>query len=212
MVFKKTYIILFATLLLLSFGIAFALHQSSHQAMHPMQMRALGGYMYHPARPVEAVNLVDNKLEIFNPQRLKGIWSLLFFGYTYCPDICPTTMQTLRKVEQHLIGTELEGKLQIALVTVDPDRDTAENMDQYVNYFNPDFLGLSGKLSDILDFATQLSVRFEKQPLDDAGNYLVDHSSQIAIINPNGQYHGFLKPPFKIENMAEVLLEMQHQI
>ena len=90
---------------------------------------------------------------------------------------------------------------QVMLVTVDPARDTVEQLGQYVPYFNQSFVGVTGEFLKVHSFATNLSAPFQKVP-GGGKNYLVDHSSYIFVINPRGDYHGFFKPPFSPEGFA----------
>ena len=165
------------------------------------QLRANGAWMYNPPRKVEEFTLRDHHDKEFTKRNLEGKWTLLFVGYTSCPDVCPTTLATLAKLKKELVGTEAEANTQVVLVSADPARDTPERLAQYVTYFDPQFIGVTGEFLDLQRFATNLSIAFTKVPGSDPNNYLVDHSGNIVLINPRGDYQGFFKPPFDIAKL-----------
>ena len=126
---------------------------------------------------------------------MKGKWSLVFFGFTHCPDICPTTLSTLAKLIKNL-DESVVADTQVVLVSVDPARDTVDVLSKYVPHFNPDFVGVTGEFIEIKRLATQLNVAFAKVVTNhERGEYTVDHGATVALINPRGDYHGFFKPP-----------------
>lgn len=163
------------------------------RVMTAAEMKVNGFYLLETPRNFGEIKLVDHHGEAFTRSRLEGRWTLLFFGFTHCPDICPTTMAFLDQFMEQLEGTEVEDT-QVVLVTVDPARDTVEQLAAYVPYFNEDFLGLTGEFLDVHRFATALNTPFRKVPGQDE-NYQVDHSANVVLINPRGDYHGFFKAP-----------------
>ncbi len=163
------------------------------RVMPVTEMKVNGFYQLDTPRNFGEINLVDHHGAPFTRERFEGRWSLVFFGFTYCPDICPTTMSFLNQFMAQLEGTEVEDT-QVVLVSVDPARDTVEQLAAYVPYFNPDFIGVTGEFLDIHRFATALNTPFRKVPGQDE-NYLVDHSANVVLINPRGDYHGFFKAP-----------------
>jgi len=165
------------------------------------QLAENGLFVYEVPRNVQDFSLRDHNGEPFTKSNLAGKWSLLFFGYTYCPDICPITLATIRQFEGLLREAGVEDPLQVVLVSVDPQRDTPEKLGAYVSYFSEDYLGVTGEYIDIFNLARQLNIAFGYQPAEN-GNYLVSHSGEIAIINPNGDFHGFFKIPHDPEKMA----------
>lgn len=116
----------------------------------------------------------------------------MFFGFTHCPDVCPTTLLQLKTVKQQL-QPDIAAQTQFVLVSVDPARDTVAQLEQYMLYFDPEFVGLTGDFLEIKRLATQLNMAFVKVTQGDS--YTVDHSANIAIVNPYGHYHGFVKAP-----------------
>ena len=163
------------------------------RVMTATEMKVNGLYLLETPRNFGEINLVDHHGEAFTRDRLEGGWTLVFFGFTHCPDICPTTMAFLDKFMGQLEGTEVEDT-QVVLMTVDPARDTVEQLAEYVPYFNEEFLGVTGEFLDVHRFATALNTPFRKVPGQDE-NYQVDHSANVVLINPRGDYHGFFKAP-----------------
>ncbi len=171
------------------------------------QLRELGTVVFEAPRSFATGPLHDHKDKPFDASRWKGKWSLVFFGYTYCPDICPTTMATLRSMKQAL-APELQQDTQVVLVSVDPARDTSAKLAKYVEYFDPEFIGVSGEFLDLQRFGQQLNSAFNKVP-GGGKDYLVDHSANIVLINPRGDYQGFIKPPFEVERLTHAYEQLR---
>lgn len=163
------------------------------------EMQINGLYVLETPRNFGEVNLVDHHGDAFTNERLKGKWTLIFFGFTYCPDICPTTMSFLNDLMGQLEGTEVEDT-EVVMVSVDPARDTVEKLAGYVPYFNPEFTGVTGDFLDIHRFATALNTPFRKVA-GQGEDYQVDHSANVVLINPRGDYHGFFKAPLDMAKM-----------
>jgi protein SCO1 len=178
------------------------------------EMKINGLYLLQTPRNFGQLGLVDHRGEPFGNASLQGKWTLVFFGFTYCPDVCPTTMSFLDELMGQLDGTEAEDT-QVVMVTVDPARDTVEQLAGYVPYFNPDFIGVTGEFLDIHRFATALNTPFRKV-VGEGDNYLVDHSANVVLINPRGDYHGFFKAPLDMAKMkltyrsARAMWDRQH--
>ncbi len=155
--------------------------------------------------------LVDQHGADFTRESLHQHWSLLFFGYTHCPDICPTTMSTLQKTAQQLHNTRLSGgTVQFVLVSVDPERDTPEHLAQYVSYFNKDFIGVTGSPQAIDDLTRPLGIMHAKQEATSSDNYLVDHSASILLVDPQARFHAVFSPPHLANNLASDLKKLSN--
>ncbi|MFT5709529.1 MAG: protein SCO1/2 [Halioglobus sp.] len=163
------------------------------------EMKLNGAYMLDTPRRIGEFNLIDHSGGPFTNERFEGVWTLVFFGFTNCPDICPTTMAFLNQLVQSLEGTEAEDT-RVVMVSVDPARDSVDVLAQYVPYFNPDFVGVTGEFLDIHRFATGLNTPFRKAP-GQGKNYQVDHSANVVLINPRGDYHGFFRAPLDLGKM-----------
>ncbi|MEZ5502804.1 MAG: SCO family protein [Halioglobus sp.] len=187
-------------LVLIALVVAGFVHRISlPRAMTHSEMKVNGLYLLDTPRDIGDIALIDQNGKPFNRDRLKGHWSLVFFGYTYCPDVCPTTMAFLNKFVASLDSAEAQDT-QVVMVSVDPARDTVQQLASYVPYFNPGFIGVTGEFLDIHRFATALNTPFRKVP-GEGGNYLIDHSANVVLINPRGDYHGFFKPPLDLAKM-----------
>ena len=163
--------------------------------LNSMELRANGAFVFDQPRIFKDFALTDHRGQPFSQAQLQGKWTLAFFGFTHCPDICPTTMAALSKLTG-VLDEEVLADTQVVLVTVDPARDTVEKLAEYVPYFNPEFVGLTGDYIDIKRLASQLNIAMAKAP-NQGEDYSVDHSAYVALINPRGHYHGFFKPPFE---------------
>lgn len=166
------------------------------------QLNENGLFVYDVPRRFSGFALTDHNGKPFTQDWLTGKWSLLFFGYTFCPDICPITLATIRQFEGLLADTEAAGSVQVAMISVDPQRDTPEKLRGYMGFFSPDYMGATGEYIDIFNLARQLNVAFGYQPQEN-GEYLVNHSGEIILINPDGHFHGFFKMPHDPERMAQ---------
>ena len=177
----------------------FVYRVSLPRIMTASEMSANGLYLLETPRNIGEFDLIDHHGNPFNPGRLDGQWTLVFFGFTHCPDICPTTMTFLNTFLESLEGTEAQDP-QVVMVSVDPARDTVQQLADYMPYFNSDFIGVTGEFLDIHRFATKLNTPFRKV-MDEDGSYQVDHSSNIVLINPRGDYHGFFRAPLDLAKM-----------
>jgi protein SCO1/2 len=166
------------------------------------QLAENGLFVYDLPRPVAAFALTDHTGAPFTQERLRGKWSVLFFGYTFCPDICPITLATIRQFDELLqeADPEAAAQLQVAMISVDPQRDTPEKLDAYMGYFDADYIGVTGEYINIFNLGRQLNVAFGYTPAEN-GEYLVNHSGEIILINPNGDFLGFFKTPHDPEKM-----------
>ncbi|XOV86236.1 MAG: SCO family protein [Pseudomonadota bacterium] len=172
----------------------------STRGLSEEQYAALGFYRFENPRLIEDFSLLDQDGTPVNIDNLKGQWSLLFFGFTFCPDICPTTMGVLARAVE-----KLDVDPQVVMVSVDPERDSPAQLKQYVPAFNPAFIGYTGEFDQIVKLATQVNIAFGKVPGPTAGSYLVDHSASIVVINPDGRYAGFIKTPHSEANIATIM-------
>jgi len=170
------------------------------RAMNPAELRANGAFLFDMPRSFEDFALVDHRGQSFTRDSLKGHWTLVFFGFTYCPDICPTTMAFLNTLVGELASTEVGKDTEVLMVSVDPARDTVDKLAAYVPFFNPEFVGVTGEFLEIHRFATALNTPFRKAPGQD-GDYQIDHGANIALINPKGDFHAFFSPPFELAKM-----------
>ena len=160
------------------------------------EMRANGLFLFDIPRDPGRFTLTDHHGESFTEAELEGHWTLLFFGFTHCPDICPTTLSLLAQLSEQLQSTE-GADTRVVMVTVDPARDTPEVLAGYVPYFNPDFLGVTGEFVNIMTIAQAFNAPFRKITEPD-GSYTLDHGANVGLINPRGDFHGFFRAPLDL--------------
>jgi protein SCO1/2 len=139
-------------------------------------------------------SLLDQSGAPVNPDSFRGQWDLVFFGFTNCPDICPTTLQVLASAKRELADAGVTTLPRIVLVSVDPERDTPEVLGQYVDYFGEGNLGITGELEEIRKLTSGLGIYFEKAATAD-DNYSVDHSAAVLVINPDGEFSALFSAP-----------------
>jgi protein SCO1 len=141
-------------------------------------------------------------------QSYQDKWLAIYFGYTSCPDICPTTMMELAQAIQ-AIGPRAAG-LQVLFVSVDPQRDKPDLLAEYLKTFDPRFVGLTGRSAQISAAAKSFNVFYERHDTDD-GNYSYDHSSYLYLVDPRGQLVEALGSERNSEQIAAVLLSLMSQ-
>lgn len=155
-----------------------------HRAQAEPEIQAL---LYPTPKQLPEFSLVDHKGEKFSRDQLLGQWSIIFFGYTFCPDICPTTMATLSSISKDL-PDDVANKVQVVFVSVDPERDTVERLANYVPFYNPDFIGTTGSDVQLKIISMAVGAVYLKMPMGDS--YQMQHTGRIFIIDPMGRRFG----------------------
>jgi protein SCO1/2 len=144
------------------------------------------GTMYaEPYPPAPEIELNRDNGTSFKLSEMRGNVVLLFFGYTSCPDVCPTTMAELKQALEELDENDAK-QVQVLFVTVDPERDTPERVQEYVNHFNSDFIGLSGTESELTEVWKKYGVFRENVEGNSAAGYLVNHTARVTLIDRDG--------------------------
>ena len=174
------------------------------------QLKEMGVFILPTPREISEFALTSHRGEPFTLEDLEGRWTFAFFGFTNCPDICPTSMSVLGQAQTRLSESDAgrAGEFQGLMVTVDPERDTLDRLSEYVGAFSSDLIGVRGDLDTTAGFAKELHVAFAKVPVLGpdavaiADAYQVDHTANVVIINPHGHYHGFIKYPQQPDNIA----------
>jgi protein SCO1 len=159
----------------------------SHQALAALAQTLLP---VERGAPVAVPLLVTDDGLLFDPARLKGRWSLVFFGFTSCPDVCPLTLQLLSAVAQDSASGVPAGATQVVFVTVDPKRDTPARLKSYLAHFDERFIGLTGSRADLDRFAAQLGAASEP-----SGSGGIDHSTSVFALDPQGRLAGVMLRP-----------------
>ena len=167
------------------------------------EYKQIGFYKLVRTRQINNFELIEGSNK-FSNNDLKGAWDILFLGFASCPDMCPMTMKKMAMADSNL-PVEISSKVNFRMISVDPDRDTPEKMQEYASAFNPNFSGITGDIEVIYKLATDLTLPFVPVIGSDVTNYDMDHSMNLAVIDPNGNYFGFFKSPHTPERMAKVL-------
>ena len=167
------------------------------------------GTVYDPPLPAPEIELARDNGSSFKLSAMRGKIVLLYFGYTFCPDVCPTTLSDLRRVMDDL--GEDATRVQVLFVTVDPERDAPEKMREYVSHFNPTFIGLSGSMEELEVIWSDYGVyREEEQLPNSATGYLVNHTARVYLIDQNGNLrlsYSFGTPTDDIVHDLKILFE-----
>ena len=164
-----------------------------------------GLFLFDEPKQISDFEFLSSDKKIFSKSDLMGKWTLMYFGFTKCPDECPTTMYQLSKLIKVLRDKEykLDDK-QWILVSIDPERDTPEMIDNYAKGFDKDFIGVSNNRPMLLSLATQLSVN---NVMPSSSNHmdhshLDNHVNNIILLDPNGDFAGIFRPPFDVSRLS----------
>lgn len=206
----QTTVFILVALIALVIGLTVYRVLDSEPQVDPTRMLDAGIILLPQSRTVPALSLINQEGEAVQVDELKGKWTLLFFGYTFCPDICPATLAELRQLRNEL-PEALRERMQPVLVSVDPHRDTPEQLKQYLGFFGAGFIGLTGPLEDIQTLANGVGIPFI--PGDTSReNYTVDHSGNLVLIGPDGRQRGFIRAPLKVQKLKEHLPGLLTQV
>lgn len=154
-------------------------------------------------RPLPRFALIDHENRPFTRESLLGRTSLVFFGFTHCPDICPATLQQLASARRQIAESadDAAGPVpQIILISVDPERDTPAKLEGYVEYFGEGITGVTGPIEEIRRLTGALGIHFEKSGAGD--DYTVNHSSAVLVIGPDGMLRALFSAPHKVESFV----------
>jgi protein SCO1/2 len=156
-----------------------------------------------PALPLRSVDLHDHETRAVKLDNFTGRWSLVTFGYTHCPDICPATLAQMRQLYRAFRDYPEPLSLpQFYFVSVDPQRDALEYLGEYTRYFDPSFIGLSGDNQALQAFEKQFGVAHSYVQQRNTENYIVIHSAKIFLIDPRGHIVAGFEPPMDIRRVA----------
>jgi len=199
---QKTVFALFVVVaLILGLAVKYVLAQRD-ASFSPEQIDA-GIILLPQPRAIPALQMTDQDGQPVSLDQLKGKWSLLFFGYTFCPDICPTTLAQLRQIKAELPKSTV-ARMQVILVSVDPQRDTPAKLKEYLGYFDKDFRGFNAQVPVLESFAKAVSMPYV-EPDTSKPNYTVSHSGNLALLGPDGTQRGFIRAPFSTPKLVAQL-------
>ncbi|MEQ8234423.1 MAG: SCO family protein [Gammaproteobacteria bacterium] len=199
----------FAALLLAAacFVAGFLLGTNHAPAVTPPEVPAM---VWPRFPPLDDFTLGDQHGARFDARRLDDRWTLLFFGYTHCPDICPTTLATLKQVRDTLRGfAPFDARGQVVLVSVDGARDTPQQLARYLGHFDPDFIGASGSDAELETLTAQLGLRIVRVSTDDPQDYWFEHPASVLLLDPARRIVGEFAPPLDV---ADIAAQLRHII
>ena len=171
--------------------------------LSPNELLVNGYYQFPNPKEFSDFQFFSSNDSLINKDVFKEKWTLIYFGFTRCPAECPIAMSLIKNLYSTLSskGFDLRDK-QVLLVTIDPENDSANEVDKYAKAFNNSFIGIRGERPMLLSLATQLNVMVIEPPKNMHSNHishLENHSNNILLINPEGKYTGFFRPPFDEE-------------
>lgn len=143
----------------------------------------------------------------FSANDLRGRWTIAFFGFTHCPDVCPTTLAAFKSVWAKLAGAGKTSQVQFAFVSIDPERDTPDQLSRYVAFFSKDFIGATGTDEQLTRLTRALGLVYARVD-DDRGGYTMDHSASAVIIDPQGRRAGLFRPPFVVDPIVADIMTL----
>ena len=158
-------------------------------------------------RPVPPLELTDHEGNPFTNERLRDTWTVVFFGFTHCPDVCPMTMTMLASTMKRIEAAYPQAKPQVVMISVDPARDTPEQLNKYVPFFAPDFIGVTGTEAQI-DALTETMGVASRRVDTGPDSYTMDHTSALFVINPDGALNAISSSPHLPEVLANDLLAL----
>ena len=206
--FNRSIVVVLVVALAAGLGLLAGRHLFSRAAEAPVP--ALEAVRLLPApRAIPAFDLAQADGTRLEPADLAGHWTIVFLGFTHCPDVCPTTLAELAVAQAQWEGLPEATRPRVLFVSVDPGRDTAEATGRYAHHFHPDTLAATGGIPALEAFATSLGMVFMTVPPPEgapADQYSVDHSSTLVILDPQGRMAGLLRPPLQPDAIAADLL------
>ena len=189
-------------ILFILFGISglFTYFQSLPSLLEKKPTLATGKILARPME-IDQFELIDQNNAAFNNKSLEGGWTVLFFGYTNCPDVCPTTIYKLAEIK-NVIKEELPSTdFNTVLVTLDPDRDSTERLHEYIGYFDETMLGVTGTYENIQSFTSSLSVFYQR--INKEEGYDFNHTASIFVFDKNGSLLATMSPANTIGELTE---------
>ena len=164
----------------------------------------VAGFLWPVQPQVQPFVLDDARGGSLDQETLRGHWTLLFLGYTHCPDICPTTLDTLKATNAALAASApWAASGQVLFISVDAERDTPARLKQYVGHFNPAFLAATGTAAQLHLVTTQLDMRYTRSSAEDPSQWWYDHSAHIVLISPALRIVALFEPPHVAADLAE---------
>ena len=189
-------------ILFILFGISglFTYFQSLPSLLEKRPTLATGKILARPME-IDQFELIDQNNAAFNNKSLEGGWTVVFFGYTNCPDVCPTTIYKLAEIKNVIKEKLPSTDFNTVLVTLDPDRDSAKRLDEYIGYFDETMLGVTGTYENIQSFTSSLSVFYQR--INKEEGYDFNHTASIFVFDKNGSLFATMSPANTIGELTE---------
>ena len=180
-------ILLFLAAGALAFGLGLWLSFNFGANPQPAEVPAITGFVINPPKAVKNFTLIDQDGKPFHQDRWQGQWTFLYFGYTFCPDVCPLTLLELSKLQKILEREQRDQNVAYLFISVDPKRDTPQRLGEYAGYFNPKFRGATGTAEELAGLARHFGVYYKIADAAEGENYTVDHSTAVLLIDPKAR-------------------------
>ena len=190
--------IIFILLVLFSITGIFTYFQSLPSLLEKKPSLITGKILVRPME-IDNFELIDQNNEVFNKKSLEGGWTVLFFGYTNCPDVCPTTIYKLAEIKNGIKEDLPSANFNTVLVTLDPDRDSSERLDEYIGYFDETMLGVTGTYENIQSFTSSLSVFYQR--INKEEGYDFNHTASIFVFDKDGSLFATMSPANTVEEL-----------
>jgi len=195
--------IIIVAILALLFGL-WVHHNFGNRIKNPADLNLAKATVLPQPKNLTPFQLTTDNKQVFTNNNLKGHWSLLFFGFTNCPELCPTTLATLNKMYQILQHDKQNPMPQVVFISVDPKRDTPQKIADYLLGFNKNFIGTTGNQQQLDQLTQELNVMYAKIMANSTDqNYSVDHSGTILMTNPQGQLYAVFTTPHDPQALAQ---------
>lgn len=198
---KKFHVLIIASVAALALGLWLGQLVSGMVSRPPPP--EVAGIFFPEPKEIKPFTLTDQTGAPFQRERFQGKWTFIYFGYTYCPDICPMTLAELNQMQNQLAEQGLDEDNAYLLISVDPQRDTPQRLGEYTAYFNDKFKAATGTPEELDKLAQQFGVVYMRSPGQEGkADYTVDHSSTVILVDPDAKLHAIFTPPHKPETMA----------
>lgn len=167
----------------------------------PQPPKLENAVLYPAPRAIPEFHLTQANGQPLTLADWRGYWTVVYFGYTSCPDVCPTTLTTFKQAWKDLAARGVAGKVRFDFISVDPQRDTPEVLRKYVGYFDPDFVAATGLDHELTPLTRALGLVYSRST-DANGKIEVGHSAAAVIVDPQGREAGIFRPPFVAKAIA----------
>lgn len=194
-------------ILIAAFAAAAGLWLSARVLNGPVPPSLENAVLYPSPRTLPEFHLIRSDGAPLTVADWKGRWTVVFFGYTNCPDVCPTTLATFKQAWALLGTSGLQDKVRFDFISVDPERDTPEQLARYVGFFSKDIVAATGSDEELQRLTRALGMVYLREKTVD-GHYTVDHSAGAVIIDPEGRQIGLIRPPLEAQSLARDLRKL----